>query len=145
MNAKCFKLLNVKTISIFMLIVFCLDRIFKSVALEGRIFFYKNFNLAFSIKISENLIPFFHALIFIILILIGCLFARSLKRKNNLLLLASGLLFIGTTSNLIDRIKFGFVIDYFNFVFFYNNLADIFIIIGLLIMFWKLIFKKLKA
>ena len=134
---------KIKTVSFFILIVFCLDRILKYLAIAGKIFYFKNTGIAFSVPLSQNLILYFNILISLILIFLIYLLIKFLEQKNNLLFVLSfELLIIGTVSNLIDRIKFGFVIDYFNFGFFYNNLADIFIIAGLLILFWKLIFKN---
>ncbi|MBU4360294.1 signal peptidase II [Patescibacteria group bacterium] len=131
---------NILKISLLMLIFFICDRVLKYLALANKIFFYKNTGIAFSINIPENILLYLYIFIFIFLIFIIWHLIKSIK-KNHSLLITTGysLLFLGTISNLIDRIKFGFVIDYLNFYFFYNNIADIMIILGiaLLIFYFK--------
>jgi len=146
MKTKLLKLVNLKTISIFILVVFCLDRIFKYLALAGKIFFYKNTGIAFGISFSsfakasaDKLLVF---VILIILIILIHLLIKEIKNKNLLPITYYLLLITGTASNLIDRIKFGFVIDYLNFYFFYNNLADVMIVLGIALLAWKLLIKN---
>ncbi|MFC1622380.1 signal peptidase II [Patescibacteria group bacterium] len=135
------KIYNIKTITFFIVIVFCLDRIFKYLALNNKIFFYKNPGITFSIKIPENLFLYFYILVFLILIILIHFLIKEIKNKNLLLITSYALLIIGAASNLIDRFKFNYVIDYLNFYFFYNNLADIAICFGIILLIINL-FKK---
>ena len=141
-------------ISFLSLIFFILDRILKYLALTGKIFFYKNKGIAFSINFPENLFLFFYILIFIFLIFIIWNLILSIKNNYKLpscqsygvadrQIISYELLLLGSVSNLIDRIKFGFVIDYLNFYFFYNNLADVMIVVGVALLIFSLINKKI--
>ncbi|PIP29522.1 hypothetical protein COX27_01015, partial [Candidatus Kuenenbacteria bacterium CG23_combo_of_CG06-09_8_20_14_all_36_9] len=106
---------------------FILDRVLKNLSVAGKIFFYKNSGIAFSLKISGELFLYFYLIVIIVLFLIFWQLLASLKNKH--LLLATGYLLLaaGIISNLIDRFRFGFIVDYLNFYFFYNNLADVMI------------------
>jgi len=97
---------------------------------------FKNNNIAFSLP-TGNVTALIISIIILILF-ITYYILKNKKQSNYLTLetsyLALGVVFIGSISNIIDRIKFGYVIDYINFL---NinifNLADIFIVIGLII------------
>lgn len=128
-------------LSLIGLAFFVVDRLLKILAIHNKIFFYKNYNLSFSVKIPANLFLYLYILSFLILfILIWQLVKFSKKNYNlsnyRLQITGYGLLFLGIASNLIDRLKYGFVVDYFNFYFFYNNLADIMIFFSVLIIFF---------
>lgn len=56
--------------------------------------------------------------------------------------LGLSLVLVGGWINMINRLKFGFVPDYWDFFGFYNNLADWVIGIGVLIFFIELLCKK---
>jgi len=142
MKFKIQKNINWKTTIWFGLVVFILDRILKSVALEGRIFFYKNYGLAFSIPLPSNYILYFNILIFLILIILIYFLIKFIIQDNKVLMISFCLLVVGTASNLLDRLKFGWVIDYFNFGVGYNNLADIFIVLGLIILVFYLVIPR---
>lgn len=103
-------------------------------------FFYltyvQNTGAAFSILIGYRYI-----LIIITLIFLYYLYKYTKKQTNpnKLAILSHGLLLGGIIGNLIDRIIYGYVIDYLNFMIFnYNfpifNLADTFIVIGCIIL-----------
>lgn len=97
--------------------------------------FFKNENIAFSLPTGNHI-----ALIISIIILILFIVYYVIKINKNIKnlkvyqLINFLLIFIGTASNIIDRIKFGYVVDYINIL---NinicNLSDVFIIIGFLI------------
>lgn len=125
--------INFIGLSLFGLVFFMIDRILKILSLEGEIFFYKNSFLSFSVFLPENLWPYFYIFCFLIFLVIIFLIIKSIKNKSYLLFFAFLLITIGMFSNLMDRLKQGFVVDYLNFYFFYNNLADIFLFIGVLI------------
>lgn len=103
-------------------------------------FFYltyvQNTGAAFSILIGYRYI-----LIIITLIFLYYLYKYTKKQTNpnKLAILSYGLLLGGIIGNLIDRIIYGYVIDYLDFMIFnYNfpifNLADTFIVIGCIIL-----------
>lgn len=128
------KFFNFKTISFFCLIVFILDRILKYLAVAQKIFYLKNFGLALSVSLPENLFLYFYILIFLILLLIVWRLSIAIQKNSLLLITSYWLLITGCASNLLDRLKFGFIIDYLNFYFFYNNLADIAICLGVILL-----------
>jgi signal peptidase II len=125
---------------------FITDRILKNLALMGKINLVKNYNLALSIsrggKFGEIM---FWILAGAVIFLLAYLLIKAFKRFNYLLLITYYLLLFGAASNLLDRIKFGYVIDYFNFHFFYNNLADIIIWLGIIIYLLGIWYNKNKT
>jgi signal peptidase II len=128
---------------------FVLDRIFKNLVLAGKIFGVKNYGLALSINFNRKFFEIiFWLLSSVVIFLLVYLIIQQLRPHPSaswrtllikergsypLLLITYYLLLLGASSNLLDRLKFGFVIDYINFHFFYNNLADIMIWIGIII------------
>ncbi|MFA5093405.1 MAG: signal peptidase II [Candidatus Omnitrophota bacterium] len=69
----------------------------------------------------------------------------NLKNKANSLIfkLSLSLILGGAVGNLIDRIRFGYVVDFLDFrVWPVFNLADSFITIAAVLLFWELIFTK---
>ena len=100
----------------------------------------KNYGVAFSMLWNNRLLILIISLL-LILFLIYLLNKDYLsKGKNNKLLnVTYGLLFGGILGNLIDRIVRGYVIDYigvyiFNYKFPVFNLADSFIMVGVILM-----------
>lgn len=79
---------------------------------------------------------------FIILNIIFVVILTKIWFKNNLLSL--GLMLVGGWINLIDRLIFGYVRDYWYLGSVYNNLADWLIQIGVIIFLSELWIKKLK-
>ena len=79
---------------------------------------------------------------FIILNIIFVFILTKIWFKNNLLSL--GLMLVGGWINLIDRLIFGYVRDYWYLGRVYNNLADWLIQIGVIIFLSELWIKKLK-
>lgn len=79
---------------------------------------------------------------FIILNIIFLVILTKIWFKNNLLSL--GLMLVGGWINLIDRLIFGYVRDYWTLGWVYNNLADWLIQIGVIIFLSELWIKKLK-
>jgi len=143
------KLYRLKVISLACLIFFILDRIFKYLAVGNKMPYQKNYGIAFSIAIPESLLFYFYIFIFMIFVIIVWGLIETVRNKKNLPITSYQLpitgyllLIVGITSNVIDRVRFNFIIDYLNFGFFYNNLADIFICAGVIILIYNLVFKK---
>lgn len=67
------------------------------------------------------------------------------KPQNKFLLLSFSLIIAGGTGNLVDRIRFGYVIDFFDFRlinFAVFNVADIFVCVGAALFIFLLIFSR---
>lgn len=84
-------------------------------------------------------------------IIIGCLIYYIIKNYNKLnkyILIASSMILGGGISNLLDRVFRGYVVDYIdiNYLIKYPifNLADIFIVIGVLLIIGNLLFKEIR-
>lgn len=139
-----------KKVYIFALISLIIDQIVKILVSNYLIlgqtikiinnFFYltyvQNKGAAFSILIGYRYILIIIAFIFLYY-LYKCI--KKQKNLNKLEIISYGLLLGGIIGNLIDRIIYGYVIDYFDFMIFnYNfpifNLADSFIVIGCIIL-----------
>ena len=97
-----------------------------------------NFGAGFGILQQQRWI-----LIFISIIVIGFIFYYfdRVKEKEILLQALVGFVLGGTIGNLIDRVAYGFVIDFLDFrIWPIFNVADSFVtigVIGLIIYFWK--------
>ena len=82
----------------------------------------------------------------IILVLIILLYATRFLWQSDQVLprLGLGLIVAGAISNLVDRWRYGFVIDYIDVPFFtVFNLADIMITLGVVLLFWFNLFGQL--
>jgi signal peptidase II len=90
--------------------------------------FYPNEDIAFSLPLPQALTI---VLVIIILIILSFIWWQGLLRKNIPHLLSISLIILGALSNLLDRLLFGFVIDYLNvFIWPVFNLADAMIVLG---------------
>jgi len=121
-------------VSFFIILIF--DRLIKSYFLKttdniiiNKYFsleLFKNYGLSFGINTENWLSILLSVSFFIILILFLILNKKDKYNINNILLI----LILISTSNLYDRIYYGYVIDYFNiFNLIIFNLVDVFIII----------------
>ncbi|MFH0956073.1 MAG: signal peptidase II [Candidatus Falkowbacteria bacterium] len=129
-------------ISIAVIFFIGLDRFFKILAfnsqdsefnLLGEIlkFNYKsNYYIAFSLPLAGWPLTILIALIIIILILFSLYYAKKLKTSQTMALF---LIILGASSNLFDRFKYGFVVDYLDLKYFAAfNLADLMITTGII-------------
>lgn len=97
-----------------------------------------NFGAGFGILQQQKFI-----LVFASIIVIGAIFYyfHKIDNKDLLLQILVGLILGGTIGNLIDRISYGFVIDFLDFrIWPIFNFADSFVtvgVIGLVIYMWK--------
>jgi len=128
-NPKCPQ----KSILIFAGVLFS-DQLLKNIFLSSGEF-QKNHNALFGIEMN-----YFYALA--ILFIFIFLISRERKNKNyqRNYEMALALIFSGIVSNFIDKIRFGFIIDYVNFInIFIFNLADIAILLGAIFFIWQII------
>lgn len=89
---------------------------------------YKNFKLIFNIALPEGLT---YGVIAMILTALVWLLVKNYRRKNIFLIFSLSLIVAGAVSNLIDRLYFGYVVDFISF-FDYSifNLSDVYIVSG---------------
>ncbi len=102
---------------------------------------YRNRGIAFGFSI-----PYFILLVLVILVLVFCLLElrKGLAKKNFLVVLALVPVIAGAISNLIDRIRLGYVVDILHFIPTRSmfNLADIAIVVGVGMLVWREIRKS---
>lgn len=135
-----------KMIAIYMAIIFfiVLDRFLKVLALTnqgwqlnliGEILkfnYQANYYIAFSLPLAGRVLVVLLISIILVLISLGlfCWFKRQ-DDKSVLLFL----IILGAGSNLFDRVKYGYVIDYLDLKYFtVFNLADAMIVIGVILL-----------
>ena len=79
-------------------------------------------------------------MIFVVVALAACIFGLYYLYKKQLNLLGKSaiiLIIAGAIGNLIDRVRLGFVVDYFDFRIVWNyvfNVADVFVVIGTILL-----------
>ena len=81
-----------------------------------------------------------YGLISMILLPLAWLLIKNYSQKNIFLIFSLSLIVVGAMSNLLDRLIFGYVIDFISF-FNYSifNLADVYIVGGVgLILIWEM-------
>jgi signal peptidase II len=85
--------------------------------------------------------------VFISILAIGFIFYNLKNKKNSVIFkLSLCLILAGAVGNLIDRLRFGFVIDFLDLrVWPVFNLADSAITLAALLLSWELLFKKNAA
>jgi len=103
---------------------FLSSQLISFLAAKGGVFIYKN----------EKIIPLFLFLALIAFIIFSLLEIK--KEANYPLLISLGLILAGGLSNLFDCLRIGGVADYLDMYFLKMNLADIFILVGVIIFFW---------
>lgn len=85
-------------------------------------------------------------MIFVVVALAACIFGLYYLYKKQLNLLGKSaiiLIISGAIGNLIDRVRLGFVVDYFDFRIVWNyvfNVADVFVVIGTILLCIYIIF-----
>jgi signal peptidase II len=113
--------------------LFTLDRLSKIYILsqpslkqsgDGLFALHLNRNIAFSLPLPSFIL---YPIVGLILIILIYFWLKSFKIKN-ILLWPWGLLIIGALSNLLDRIRYGAIVDFINLPWFtVFNLADVYI------------------
>jgi len=126
---------------IFLVLIFILDRFLKFLAVNdyfvapvkimGNFFnlsFVENYNIAFSLPVEGAILNLVIALIMAGLLYNLIYLLKKRSYKNSFFL---AFIVFGAISNLVDRLRFGFVIDYFDLRYFtVFNLADVMIVGG---------------
>ena len=85
-------------------------------------------------------------MVFVVVALAACIFGLYYLYKKQLNLLGKSaiiLIIAGAIGNLIDRVRLGFVVDYFDFRIVWNyvfNVADVFVVIGTILLCINIIF-----
>jgi signal peptidase II len=132
---------------------FIADRLLKHLALSsnaakpllGEVFlfnFTENYNISFSLPLSGPILNIIIILIILILILI---ISKLILKEKCLSLKTALLTFIlfGAISNIVDRLLYGFVIDYLELKYFtVFNIADVMISLGVLVLIFNLMKDK---
>lgn len=115
-------------------IIFIFDRILKSafyIEKNNLTNYTKNLGIAFGIYLPK---VFLLIMIFVTLIVLIGLLISNWRQKKYFIFSAYLLIMLGASSNLIDRLQYGFVIDYIDLkIWPIFNLADLSIFIGVLL------------
>lgn len=102
----------------------------------------RNTGIAFGL-FRDN--PHLLTLLIGVCVLLLLVFSRRMTQESFLERLAYGLILGGAVGNLIDRIRFGWVIDFLDFrIWPVFNLADSGITIGVVLFAWKILFTREK-
>ncbi len=132
------------SLNLFVFVFFIFDRLLKyyffknpaEIFSGGFLFglnfrFEKNFGIAFGFSVNRILLIFLT--VFLILILFSFLI-KAYQRKDSWEILGFSFIVFGAISNLIDRLRFGFVIDYIDLpIFTVFNIADCLISAGVVV------------
>lgn len=78
----------------------------------------------------------------IVIVILGGLFSPYIRRQCRIFRCGTALLLGGALGNLIDRVRFGHVIDFFDFrIWPVFNIADIAIVVGVTAIIYAILFK----
>jgi len=132
----------IKSQSIFILsglTFFIVDRIlkylfFNNILADSFLLTYvSNAGIAFGLIIPKIFLVLFYIIIFTIIIFLVNWLLQAQQQKKHLDFFSLWLIILGALSNIIDRIKFGFVVDYINLhIWPVFNLADTMIVGGVI-------------
>lgn len=102
----------------------------------------KNLGIAYGIRLNYY---FLLILIILIIFILSFYLIKAYQKKKIFLIFALTLILVGAVSNLVDRIYFGYVIDYLTLPFFtIFNLADCLITGGVILLLVKFLIEKKK-
>lgn len=123
------------------LIFFITDRFIKIECRANRgILFFKNYNLAFGLPFPKNILII---LMVVIILILFFYLIKSYNSGNISLIVPLTFIITGAISNLLDRLFYGYVLDYINISFFtIFNLADIMIAGGVIVVAYRYIYLK---
>lgn len=111
-----------------------------------KLVYVENYGAAFGILKHKKI--FFIVITFIVVVLISLFLFKYYSKLNLFMKIGSGLLLGGAIGNLIDRIRFGYVVDFISFRLFdvYEypvfNVADMGIVVGTIIILILILFDK---
>ncbi len=129
-----------QVLSIFLILLFVFERVLKNFYFSSHKVFYNQY-LAFNLYLGQGIFYLFFFLIFSLLIFFLIL---SFKKGKTLPFFSFGLIIIGALSNFLDRLFYQAVIDYWQIPLTIFNLADIYILIGVILLFFLALWKKEK-
>lgn len=111
-----------------------------------KLIYVENYGAAFGIL--QNRKWLFIIITIAIIIYISIFMAKNYHRMNAFTRIGVGMLFGGAIGNFIDRVRLGYVVDFISFRLFKKydfpvfNIADIFIVIGTIIILTLVLFDK---
>lgn len=129
---------------------FIFDRILKEIALRGfvsktaffKFFYFPNINIALSIPLRGFL---FYFLLIIIIFIIIIKLNQAYEKGKTFEVFSWTAILVGAFSNLLDRFKYGAVIDYLDFFFVVINIADIMIFSAVTLLLYQLVLSRFLA
>ena len=142
------------SLSFAVLILFVVDRVLKfyflknpSLSFGGDFIFgllnfqlEKNSGVAFGILINQSLLL---VLVAVIILILFWILSKAYRVQDLFTVFSLTLIITGAFSNLFDRLRYDFVVDYINIPFFtVFNLADIMITAGVCLLLLKIIKKR---
>lgn len=114
-----------------------------------RLTYVENFGAAFGILQNRKI--FFIIITCIVILFLTLFLMKNYYKINVLMRIGLGMLLGGTIGNFIDRIRFGYVVDFFSFRLFNRyefpvfNIADIAIVLGTFIILILVLFDRYEA
>ena len=131
-----------RNIFLFGLIFFIADRILKYLFINNffpsKTFFItylKNYGIAFGLDLPKSFLFIFYFLVIIIILALVYYLIKYYQQKKYLVLFSLWFILLGALSNILDRLKFGFVIDFIDFYIWpVFNIADMMIVGGIIIL-----------
>lgn len=124
------------------LVFFILDRIIKYLFINNLVSnnfllsYTENSGISFGLQLPGVFLTLFYIIITLIFITLIVWLIKSWAHSKRLEASMVWLVILGSASNIIDRLKFGFVVDYINLHFWpVFNIGDIMIMAGVIILF----------
>ena len=111
-----------------------------------KLVYVENYGAAFGILRNKKIL--FIIITFIVVVAIAIFLFKYQAKLNIFMKIGSGLLLGGAIGNLIDRVRFGYVVDFVSFRFFNRyeypvfNVADMAIVVGTLLILFLILFDK---
>lgn len=133
----------------FFVVFLGLDQISKEWALAN-LKLYENVNFGFALSRNDGMVFGFNlpavGIYLITICILGLGIYLVIKEKlwqNHWHLFALALLFSGAIGNLIDRVRFGYVVDFIKVYWWPTfNIADIGIVLGVILLAWGMLFRE---
>lgn len=141
------------TLLLVAVLFFIIDRFFKFASLEGffddpvlifgnffSLNFVKNYYIAFSLPLGGEVLTLINIVLVTILLYYTIYLIKKARRSEYTLF---AIITLGAISNLSDRLKLGYVVDYLDLKYFtIFNIADAMIVIGFIGVIYLYLFKK---